>query len=185
MAAPSLPRRSSCSGAPDAPPHRYFMIQLEHDSQASTCFSPVSSKSWLRYPCFEAYRSLKPRPDLHAQRTRIHFTPQYWLCVIWDCISSSSSSIPPAHHPRRGLIGRFTSRALRVQLVAWCRPRGLRFAPLSSCTESRLSPLVDTLSQSVISMAVPLHHLQHHQRHRHSRYSREPYHQSREKEVHR
>jgi len=25
--------------------------------------------------------------------TRAHFTPQHWLCAIWDCISSSSSSI--------------------------------------------------------------------------------------------
>ena len=29
-----------------------------HDSYASTCFSHGSSKSWLRNPCFEAYRKI-------------------------------------------------------------------------------------------------------------------------------
>ena len=29
-----------------------------HDSKASTCFSHGSSKSWLRYPRFEAYRKI-------------------------------------------------------------------------------------------------------------------------------
>ena len=29
-----------------------------HDSRASTCFSLGSSKSWLRHPCFEAYRKI-------------------------------------------------------------------------------------------------------------------------------
>ena len=29
-----------------------------HDSRASTCFSLESSKSWLRHPCFEAFRKI-------------------------------------------------------------------------------------------------------------------------------
>ena len=73
-----------------------------------------------------------------------------------------------------GLSGR---RTLRVQVVVWCRPRGLRLAPLSSCAVLRWGPLVDHL----ISIAVLLYHLQHHQHNRHPRYSRELYHQKREK----
>ena len=47
-----------------------------------------------------------------------------------------------------------------MQMVALCRPRGLQLAPLSSYTVLRWSPLVDTASQSVIPIAVLLHHLQ-------------------------
>ena len=44
----------------------YFACQLtsniggfkSQDSQASTCFSPRRSKSWLRHPVFEAYRKI-------------------------------------------------------------------------------------------------------------------------------
>ena len=137
-----------------------------HDAPPTTCAPPGRAEGEPPSP-----RPPGTSPPSSLDRARSRF-----------CSAASSVADPTRRLARPGsLSGR---RTLRVQVVAWCRPRGLQHAPLSSCTVLRWSPLVDAVSQSVIPIAVLQHHQHQHHNH-HPQYSRELYHQKRERKKHR
>ena len=78
---------------------------------------------------------LHPRSDLHAQRTRIHFTRSIGFCVIWDFIIRSSSSLGSLGPKSRAFRSKLQMRDMgisqtwkpgyTIKLAAW----GLKLNP--------------------------------------------------------